>query len=167
VTHSLQVENRSADTLECFGEVSYDGLNAEGRAGTELPGAFLPHEKRTFLSDRAKPDARITNATVTCNVRKPRERVSVPKGCEFHVLDAPDLGSYYPAVSRRLSEQGPVVLTFVLPSARGTPTGVAVAGSSLFARLDQAAIDYVSQMVFESPCPATRYELLVRFKLED
>lgn len=63
----------------------------------------------------------------------------------------------YPMMSRRLGEEGRVLLR-VLVSARGAPERIELQVSSGFPRLDQAAIDAVSRWNFD---PARRAEVAI------
>ena len=63
----------------------------------------------------------------------------------------------YPALSRRLREEGTVVLRVSL-DARGTVQDIAIQTSSNFERLDQAALEAVRQWRF---IPATRGQVAV------
>lgn len=167
VTHELRVENDSGETLECESRMTYDGVNNENLSSMTALRVVLPKQSRNVMNDRAKPAVSLTAATVDCHARAQRPRLNVAKECSFQVLDAPPLQAFYPAAARRLSEEGPVDLQFTLEKTRGHASAISVVGSSLSDRLDNAALKYVENLTFNSPCPPMRYELRVSFKLEE
>ena len=167
ITHKLRVENASGDTLECTSRLSYEGVNNENLSSVTARTVILPRQIRDVVSDRAKPDVPLTGATVDCRTRPPRPMLDIPKECKFQVLEALPLEDFYPPTARRLSEQGPVELSFILAKAQGRASDIGLVGSSLSERLDEAAVKYVKSMKFSTPCPSTRYELRVMFKLDE
>lgn len=167
ITHKLRVENSSADTLECDSRMNYDGVNSENLPSMRALGVVMPKQTRYVMSDRAKPGVSLVDATVDCKARPPRARLNVPKECKFQVLEAPPLDNFYPPAARRLSEEGPVELEFTLEQAQGHASAISVVGSSLSARLDQAAVKYLESVTFSTPCPSTHYDLRLLFKLNE
>lgn len=167
ITHLLRVENESGDTLECTSRLTYDGINNENRFSMTARTVIRAKESRNVMSDRAKADVPVVDATVACTARAPRPRLNIPKECAFQVLEALPLEDFYPPAARRVAEEGPVELSFTLTKAQGRASDVKVEGSSLSQRLDEAAVKYVTSMKFGTACPSTRYELRVLFKLDE
>jgi TonB family protein len=163
VLHALRVENLSNDTLECSARVSYDGVNGEGASSALTRNVVSPKQTREVLRDRARFDVPITDAAVDCTARPPRPPLDTPSECRLKIVEARPLDEFYPADSRRLEEEGPIVASFTLPEAEGLPSDVKVAGSSLHDRLDDAAVEYLKTVKFATPCPGRRYELRVVF----
>jgi TonB family protein len=94
-------------------------------------------------------------------------RPDTPKECEFQAVAAPRVEDFYPAASQRIGEEGPVELAFKLEDAKGWARDISVVGSSLSERLGQAAVQYLSNAIFSTPCPGTRYEAQVVFWLTE
>jgi len=167
ITNVLLVENHSADTLECAARIIYDGVNNENLSSMTSVRVVLPKETRDVMRDHAKPDVAVTAAVVECKARAAQPLLNVPKECRFQVVDAAQLEAFYPEASRRIAEDGPVDLEFTLEQPQGHATAISVFGSSLSERLDAAAVKYLESVTFSSPCPGTRYQLRVRFKLQE
>jgi TonB family protein len=167
ITYKLRVENTSADTLECESLMSYDGVDSEGLPRKGSVKVVMPKQTLMVMSDWVQADALVLSATVDCKARPRRPRLNIPKECRFQVLQAPMLEDFYPAAARRLSEEGPVEMQFTLEKPQGHASDISVTGSSLSQRLDGAAIGYLESVTFSTPCPNTRYELRVLFKLND
>lgn len=168
IIRMLRVENASGDTLECEGHLTYDGVNNENVSSMFARTVIMARETRVIMRDRAKPDVPLTGAALDCTARAPRSRPDIPKECKFQVLEAPSLEEFYPPTARRLAEQGPVEVSFVLKNAaKGHASDISVVASSLSDRLDKAAVQYVENVMFSTPCPSTRYELRILFKLND
>ena len=53
-----------------------------------------------------------------------------------------------------------------LEQAQGHASAISVVGSSLSARLDKAAVNYLESVTFSTPCPSTHYDLRLLFKLD-
>jgi len=86
-------------------------------------------------------------------------------GTHDHVRSV-NLSDYYPPASRRLADEGPVVVEFTLPKAEGSPAEIHAVESSLFDRLDAAAVTAVGDMGMTTNCPGTAFRMLVDFKLD-
>jgi TonB family protein len=165
VTTTLRVDNASSDTLECKGQLTYDGTDGENRSSVTALAVVLPKQHWAIVKDRAKPAISVISAAAECTVRAKRVRLDTPQECKFHVLHAPKLEEFYPPAAQRLGEQGPVDVAFKLESAQGQASDMRVVGSSLSERLDKAAIEYIASATFSTPCPSTRYEIRVSFQL--
>ena len=111
--------------------------------------------------------AALSPATALGTTARAAEAV-VPPSVEADYLHNPP--PTYPRMSRRLGEQGTVVLR-VRISAQGLPEQVALRTSSGFARLDQAALDAVPRWRFvpgqrNGVAEAMWFNVPVRFVLE-
>jgi TonB family protein len=91
---------------------------------------------------------------------------TLPQGCGFSVLSAPALAEYYPAASKRLSEEGTVYVSF-LSDSEGRPSDVSFESGSQVIRLQQAAVNYVKQLRVQVTCKNARYLTKVKFRLND
>jgi TonB family protein len=83
------------------------------------------------------------------------------------VIAGPPVDAFYPDISRRLLEEGPVTVYFRLEQAEGPATNIWVGQSSLSAQLDEAAALYIANQTFKVACPQNQFRLRVRFKLQD
>ena len=115
----------------------------------------------------AAPVAALSPAAALGTTARTAEAV-VPPSAEADYLHNPP--PTYPRMSRRLGEQGTVVLR-VRISAQGLPEQVALRTSSGFARLDQAALDAVPRWRFvpgqrNGVAEAMWFNVPVRFVLE-
>jgi TonB family protein len=90
----------------------------------------------------------------------------MPTECRFQIARPVNVSDYYPPASRRLGEEGPVALQFVLTKKEGKPTRIQVIGSSLFDRLDAAAVKAAGDMVFTTACPGRDFRMQLTFDLD-
>ena len=89
----------------------------------------------------------------------------IPAECAFFLDHPGDLSNHYPASSRRLKEQGPVVVAFTLAEREGKASDTAIVAGSLSSRLDNAAIRVMQTLRFRTACPGTRYQQTLHFEL--
>ncbi|HEU4603786.1 MAG TPA: energy transducer TonB, partial [Steroidobacteraceae bacterium] len=120
------------------------------------------------LSDVARPDVTIAEYDLVCAARPPIDKSQLTPKCK-KTLDTRsiDLNSLYPAASRRESEEGPVVLQFTLTHEAAPPGDIKVVGSSLFPRLDAAAVVALSKAMGSTECERGTYLFEVNFELRD
>ena len=76
------------------------------------------------------------------------------------------IADYYPAASQDAGEEGPVVVEFTLSGKAARPTDVRAVASSMYPRLDEAAVKAVGDMVMSSSCGKARYRLKLSFQLQ-
>ncbi|MEY4377458.1 MAG: hypothetical protein RJB26_2008 [Pseudomonadota bacterium] len=140
-----------------------DGTNDErsvmltaGRTKT-IAEAFLPADQTLKLR------------TVTCQTlpTAPALDPAPPAGCRPEITAGPGVEAFYPDLSRKLGEEGPVTVYFRLEQAEGQATAIQVGQSSLSAQLDEAAMLYIANQTFKVACPAHQFRLRVRFKLQE
>jgi TonB family protein len=163
----IEVDNASSQILDCDATIDLDGINNEGVARTGMGGMVLPRTRRLLLKTLLPPNTTIKSGVATCVSRAPLPPLATPKGCSAQVLQAVNMADYYPAVAIRLGESGPVVLQFVLQAEEGHPSDIRVVGSSLSARLDEAAIKALGDMVLKTTCVGNEFRIIVSFELRD
>ena len=162
----LRIDNASKETLECSATLQFQGTNNEGQSSVEKPAVSRPGTNRTVLSSLIPLDTTVSSQDVQCKVRHRTPAAPIPGGCTFRLVRSVNLSDYYPPASRRLADEGPVVVQFTLPKAEGAPAAIQVVESSLFDRLDAAALRAVGDMGMTTDCPGTTFRMLVDFKLD-
>lgn len=162
----LWVENASKESLECTASLQFEGQNNEGQSSIQKPAVSRPHTHRAVLTSLVPVETAVNGQDVQCKVRQRPPAPIIPEGCKFQLVRSVNLTDYYPPASRRLNEEGPVVVQFTLPKAEAPPADIQVNESSLFERLDAAAIKAVGDMRMTTKCPGTTYRILVDFKLD-
>jgi len=160
----LEVTSEAKTDLICKTLVPLaDGTNDErsvmlpaGRTKT-VAEAFLPTDQTLKLR------------TVSCSIlpAPPALDPAPPAGCRPEITAGPGVEAFYPDVSRRLQQEGPVTVYFRLDQAEGQAMQIQVGQSSLSPELDQAAMLYIANQTFKVACPGNQFRLRVRFKLQD
>lgn len=164
IWHRLIVDNQSADTLECSGRITYDSFNREQKITVERKMVVSSHARKAVVGDTTKPEVKAMSHTVQCSVRPPPDGSKLTPKCKPTALTAPSKLDY-PAESRLASEEGPVLIEFSLTDKLAAPTEIAVVGSSLWPRLDEAGVKYVSQFAGATDCKHGRFRVPVTFQL--
>jgi hypothetical protein len=164
IWHRLVVDNPSKDTLECRGRVSYDGVNRANAASAERPMVLLPNSRIAVLADSTAPEVLVTSQSVECVVRRPPDESKLTPKCKPTILRMPSEAEY-PGTSMHNSEEGPVLLEFSLSNKEGAPTDIVVVGSSLWPKLDESGVKYVSQFLGYTDCKHGRFRVPVSFRL--
>ena len=160
----LEVTSEAKTDLICKTLVPMaDGTNDErsimlpsGRTKT-VAEAFLPTDQSLKLR------------TVSCDTlpAAPALDPAPPAGCRPEVVSGPGVEAFYPDMSRRLQQEGPVTVYFRLDQPEGKAMQIQVGQSSLSPELDQAAMLYIANQTFKVTCPGNQFRLRVRFKLQD
>jgi TonB family protein len=171
LTYWVVVNNQSDETLDCSISLTTtrERLYANGQIGDskqvhENAPVVEPHGRQAVLTLCAT-DENFESATANCVIRQPPLPWNVPDGCSYSVVrDSPVL---YPPSSRRHAEQGPVYVSFSLAEREGRPKEVAIASSSGFARLDEAALRHVRLMKMRTTCPGVHYRMRLSFRLDE
>jgi TonB family protein len=158
------VENTSGADLECIASVTLDD-GKDNATVVKRPGVVLQGRQRPVLNLILPATVSITAHDAQCKARPPLPPLVGTRECMPHLVSGGNLAEYYPPASRRLGEEGPVMVQFTLDRAEGNPVNVEVVGSSLFEHLDQAAVKFVQASVFQAPCPGTTYRIPVNFSL--
>jgi len=163
---AVVVINESDETLECKGQISYDGTDIRGNPKTTSPALVSQRSTAIVTGSLAKDDISASIFDAVCKPRAKLPPLDTPAHCKYEVVKPIAIADYYPAASREAGEQGPVTVEFTLPGKAANPTQVRAVASSLFPALDEAAVKAVSDMVMSSNCPNAKYRLRVSFRLE-
>ena len=164
---AVHVRNDSDEVLECKGEITYAGTDSRGQK--TVTGAV----------------ARVGTRHVTCSSKVSRSRASTrrpskrsararaklptldtPANCKYEVVKPITISDYYPPASRDAGEEGPVIVEFTLSGKAARPTDVRTVASSMYPRLDEAAVKAVGDMVMSSSCGKARFRLKLSFLLQ-
>jgi len=160
--YALEIENPGADTLECIASLVPPAPDAPPQRAAVLTAK----DNRVIFSEVATIAQGVPDVKVECRRRQAPPPLLTPASCKPTATKVGQISDYYPAASRQLGEEGPVDLEYTLAESNATPTDIKVIGSSLSARLDEAATRFLGDAMFTTPCPGTRYRLRVRFKLQ-
>jgi len=160
------VTNESNETLECVGEVTYEGTDITGKKTTRSQALVAERTSRIVASGLAKREINASVFNAECTAREKLRPLDTPANCKYEVVQPIAIADYYPPASRQAGEEGPVTVEFTLRGKAANPTNVKVAASSLFPALDAAAVKAVSDMVMSTNCPKTSYRLRVSFQLQ-
>lgn len=166
VENSVVIDNQSPLTLECRLQLDYAAADGLRITDADVPALVLPRSSREVRGRVTASDTTASVRAAECRARAPYKRLPKTPGCEYEMYGEP-LESYYPAAAAQRALEGPVVLSFVLPKARGAATEATVAESSLVPELDAAALRFLADQRFNTKCPGTRYDLRMRFALRD
>ena len=165
IWHRLIVDNQSNDTLECRGRVTYDAPNRDNATKSERPMVLLPRSRRAVLAEMTVPTVKVTEHSLECVVRKPPDASKLTPKCKPTIVVMPSEAEY-PPESMQASEEGPVLLEFSQSNKQGSPTDVKVVGSSLWPKLDESGVKYVSKFVGYTDCKTGRFRVPVSFRLK-
>ena len=162
-TEVFYIQNDSADVIECSGFVEYKSA----RAGRQ---EFLTRIRANDnWSDPVILDAyglAIKRQDVTCAKYVPAPVLSRPEGCKAEPSGA-DLADYYPKESKNIEETGLVRVRLTLEKPAGKATDVHVVDSSLYKRLDVAAVKFVKALSFATTCAPTTFDMGIRFSIAE
>jgi TonB family protein len=173
MTNIIVIDNPSASTLECQAGIRYEGVNNEGQQELTKPAVMQPKQNRAVIRDWAMPDVAIAAHEVHCNLRTPLDVSRLQHHCKAHFDPSGiKLAEFYPPTSRRAAEEGSVIMEFSLSPEEQAPHDVVVVGSSLYPRLDQAAVEAMSRARGATEgapeeCETARYMFTINFKLTD
>jgi Gram-negative bacterial TonB protein C-terminal len=163
---AIHVRNDSDETLECKGEISYSGTDSRGQktAASQL----LAQGRGTFLlvESLAKLGVDAETFDAQCTARAKLPALDTAANCKYEVVKPISIADYYPVASQDASEEGPVVVEFTLSGKAARPTDVRAVASSMYQRLDDAAVKAVGDMVMSSSCGKARYRLKLSFQLQ-
>jgi len=163
---AVHVRNDSDETLECKGEIAYTGTDSKGQATTT--SKLLVGGRGTFIltESLAKQGTNAETFDAQCTVRPKLPPLNAPANCKYEVVKPISIADYYPAASQDADEERPVVVEFTLSGKATRPTEVHTVSSSMYPRLDEAAIKAVGDMVMSSSCGKARYRLKLSFQLQ-
>ena len=163
---AVHVRNDSDETLECKGEITYSGVDSTGKPTTT--SQLLASGRGTFLlvDSLAKIGVDAQTFDAACTVRPKLPALDTPATCKYEVVKPISISDYYPKESQDAGEEGPVVVEFSLSGKAARPTDVRAVASSMYPKLDEAAVKAVGDMVMSSSCGKARYRLKLSFQLQ-
>jgi TonB family protein len=163
---AVHVRNDSDETLECKGEITYAGTDSKGQATTS--SKLLVGGRGTYIltESLAKQGINADTFDAQCTVRPKLPPLDTAANCKYEVVKPVSIADYYPAASQDANEEGPVVVEFTLSGKAARPTEVRAVASSMYPRLDEAAVKAVGDMVMSSSCGKARYRLKLSFQLQ-
>jgi TonB family protein len=163
---AVHVRNDSDEVLECKGELTYGGTDSRGQKTNT--SQLLVSGRGTFvlLESLAKQGVDAETFEANCTPRAKLPPLDTPANCKYEVVKPITIGDYYPAVSRDAGEEGPVIVEFTLSGKAARPTDVRTVASSMYPRLDEAAVKAVGDMVMSSSCGKARFRLKLSFLLQ-
>jgi TonB family protein len=173
ITNIIVIDNPSASTLECQAGIRYEGVNNEGQQELAKPAVMQPKQNRAVIRDFAMPDVAIAAHEVSCKQRAPLDMSRLQHHCKAHFDPSGiKLPEFYPPTSRRAAEEGSVTMEFSLSPKEQAPHDIVVVGSSLYPRLDRAAVEAMSRAMGATEgaleeCETARYMFTINFKLTD
>ena len=163
---AVHIRNDSDETLECKGEIAYGGTDNKGQATTA--SKLLVGGRGTFIltESLAKQGTNADTFDAQCTVRPKLPPLNTAANCKYEVVKPITIADYYPAAAQDADEEGPVVVEFTLSGKAERPTEVRAVSSSMYPRLDEAAVKAVGDMVMSSSCGKARYRLKLSFQLQ-
>lgn len=163
--HTLHLENVSNDTITCKVQLTCTGGQCFPTTSTTASAVISPKQQATVIRACMKPDDTY-EVKADCQRRAPRAPLKIPANCRYDAVGSPQLDSFYPQLSQRLRDRGPVDLAFTLPATEGAVSDPEVVGSSMNARIDEAALKAVRSLRVRTNCPGTRFEMRLNFELD-
>jgi TonB family protein len=163
---SVHVRNDSDEVLECKGEITYVGTDSRGQK--TATGQLLVSGRGTYMlvESLAKQGIDAETFDAKCTVRAKLPALETPANCKYEVVKPITVSDYYPPASRDAGEEGPVIVEFTLSGKAARPTDVRTVASSMYPRLDEAAVKAVGDMVMSSSCGKARFRLKLSFLLQ-
>ena len=163
---AVHVRNDSDEVLECKGEITYVGADSRGQK--TATGQLLVSGRGTYVlaESLAKQGVDAETFEAKCNVRAKLPTLDTPAGCKYEVVKPISIADYYPTASRDAGEEGPVIVEFTVSGKAARPTDVRTVASSMYPRLDEAAVKAVGDMVMSSSCGKARFRLKLSFLLQ-
>jgi hypothetical protein len=165
VYHRLIVENQSDKTLECHGQISFDGLDRDKVSSRKHHMVIEPNARKAVVTDVAQVAVRATTHNVDCKARPPLDDSKLTPKCKPTLTSKPTSIDYSSA-SREAGQEGPVLLEFTLSDKEAAPTEIVVVSSSMWPTLDDAAKKYVAQSSGYTDCKKGRFRMPLTFRLQ-
>jgi TonB family protein len=163
--HTVTVNNQSGETLVCQLRVDFKRGGAVVKQ-YQGPALVLPRTSPELNSTLTDDQTEAEISSLECLARAPYKRIPKVAGCKYDMMGKP-FESYYPPEARLNSQQGPVIISFLLGQRLGPAQEVTIAESSLVPLLDEAALRFIRDQDFRTNCPGQRFDVLMRFKLRD
>jgi TonB family protein len=163
---AVHVRNDSDEVLECKGEITYAGADSRGQK--TVTGQLLVAGRGTYVlvESLAKQGVDAETFEAKCTARAKLPTLDTPANCKYEVVKPITISDYYPPASRDAGEEGPVIVEFTLSGKAARPTEVRTVASSMYPRLDEAAVKAVGDMVMSSSCGKARFRLKLSFLLQ-
>ncbi len=163
---AVHVRNDSDEVLECKGEISYTGTDTSGKKTSASQLLVSGRGTYMLVESLAKQGVDAETFDAQCIPRAKLPPLDTPANCKYEVVKPISIGDYYPTASRDVGEEGPVVVEFTLSGKAARPTEVRTVASSMYPRLDEAAVKAVGDMVMSSSCGKARFRLKLSFQLQ-
>jgi TonB family protein len=163
---AVMVRNDSDETLECKGEISYAGADSKGQKTTASQLLIAGRGNYLLVDSLAKQGTDAETFDANCTPRAKLPALDTPANCKYEVVKPITIADYYPEASQDAGEEGPVVVEFSLAGKAARPTDVRAVASSMYPRLDEAAVKAVGDMVMSSSCGKARFRLKLSFQLQ-
>lgn len=164
--HVVVIANESPQTLECNLHIEFKRADGGLESTFDGPALVLPRTRPEVHSLTTEAGTQAEVKRLSCHERAPYKRVKKVEGCKYEMMGKP-FETYYPAEARRLGQQGPVIVSFLLDRREGAAKEIVVAEGSLVPALDAAARQFIRDQTFLTNCPDTRFDVLMRFKLRN
>jgi TonB family protein len=161
----LLVRNETATPILCRGEIRMPPGNKLALPSASRSMIVMGFSSVVLVKTMTAVNTHAESHTSDCKPWQPPPTVSTA-ACKFK-LGSGGIQLDYPPAAKEREEQGPVVLHFTLAASPGRPGNIEVAGSSLFPELDAAAIRALAATEMTTGCPGARFNVLLRYKLED
>ena len=160
----MMVRNDSDFDLRCKVSVDYP----KNMADVAIVTIIDAHSERTVNLVEAVPAKVVpTSFSSACEQVAALPALATPDSCSFKILKSMGGDVFYPPRSKRLGEQGTVILEFTLAQETGNATDVAVARSSEHADLDMAAQKLLATATFKTNCAGQRFRKPIPFILSN
>ena len=163
---AVHVRNDSDEVLECKGEITYAGTDSRGQPTATAQLLVSGRGTYVLVESLAKQGIDAETFDAKCTPRAKLPPLDTPANCKYEVVKPITIGDYYPTASQDAGEEGPVVVEFTLSGKAARPTDVRAVASSMYPRLDEAAVKAVGDMVMSSSCGKARYRLKLSFQLQ-
>jgi TonB family protein len=133
-----------------------------------VTGQLLVSGRGTYVlvESLAKQGVDAETFEAKCTARAKLPTLDTPANCKYEVVKPITISDYYPPASRDAGEEGPVIVEFTLSGKAARPTEVRTVASSMYPRLDEAAVKAVGDMVMSSSCGKARFRLKLSFLLQ-
>jgi TonB family protein len=163
--HTVHLENVSNDTITCKVQLTCTGRQCFPTTTLSANAVVSPKQQATVIRACIQPNDTY-EIQADCQRRAPRAPLKIPPNCRYDLIRTVSLDEFYPPLSQRLRDRGPVDVAFTLPTAEGVPSDPEVVGSSLSPRLDEAALKAARTLRLRTNCPGTRFEMHLNFELD-
>lgn len=160
-TEVFFIRNDSADVIDCSGFVEY-----KGRKPQKFQTRIRSKDSWSNPIILSAYGLTVKAQNASCAKYVPEPVLRQPEGCKTESRGA-NLGDFYPKESQNFEETGLVRIRLTLPKSFGKASEVRVVDRSAFKRLDDAAVKFVKALMFTTTCPATTYDMLIKFTIAE